>query len=89
VPGAPREQPSLHVLMFDEMAGGDLALSLANFGEHSLLIGNVRLDGIGDQEIGASARGLGELREAFLDFGLEADTKSATACVRDEHSLSH
>jgi hypothetical protein len=68
--GPPGKQPSFHVFLFDEMAGGDLALSLANFGEHSFLIGDVRLDGIGDQEIGASARGLGELREAFLDSGL-------------------
>ena len=87
--GPPGKQPRFHVFLFDEMAGGDLALSLANIREHSFLIGDVRLDGIGDQEIRASARGLGELREAFLDFGFEADTERATACVRHEHSLSH
>lgn len=87
--GSPGKQPGFHVFLFDEMAGGGLALGLANFGEHSFLIGYVRLDGIGDQEIGASARGLGELREAFLDFRLEADAERAAACVRHEHSLSH
>jgi hypothetical protein len=89
VVGSPGKQPSFHVFLFDEMAGGNLALSQANFGEHSFLIGDVRLDGIGDQEIRTSARGLGKLREAFLDFRLEADAERATACVRHEHSLSH
>ncbi len=45
---APGEKPSLHIVVLNVVAGGELAIRLADFREHSLLIGNVRLDGIGD-----------------------------------------
>ena len=56
--GAPRQEPGLHVLMLDVMASLHLAIGPADFRQHSLLVANVRLDRIGNEEVGASTRSL-------------------------------
>ena len=60
--GAPGQEPRLHVLVLDLVARFDLAIRLADFGQHPLLVGNIGLHGIGNQKVRASTRGLREPR---------------------------
>jgi hypothetical protein len=46
--GIPGKQPSLHIRVFDVMARLHLALAPLRFGEESLLVGDVRFDGVGN-----------------------------------------
>jgi hypothetical protein len=65
---APRQEPSFHIFVPDVVAGLHLPIGVPNFPQHSLLVGNVGFDGIGDQKVCASARLFGQLRKAFLDI---------------------
>ena len=85
---APGKQPSLHVFVADVVAGLHLAVGLAHFRENALLVGNVRFDSIGNQEIGAAARSFRKLCEATLGAGLEAYAESRTPCVHHEHRIT-
>jgi hypothetical protein len=67
--GAPGKQPGFHVFVSDVVAGLDLAVGLANFGEQAFLVGDVGFDGVGDEEVGAAAGGFGEMGEALFDCG--------------------
>ena len=86
---APRQQPGFHVLVPDVVAGLHLPVGLLNFRLYAFLVGNVRFDGIGDEEIRASASLLGQFREAPFDGRLEPDTERCTGSVRHEHLLAH
>jgi len=85
---APGKQPGFHVFVPDEVAGLHLAVGLAHFREHALLVCDVGFDGIGNQEIGAPARGFGQFCEPALGGGLEAYAKSRASCVRHEHRIT-
>jgi hypothetical protein len=50
--GAPGEEPGLHVFVFDVMSRLDLTGTLPSLCQQSFLVGNIRFDGIGDEEIG-------------------------------------
>lgn len=86
--GAPGQQPRLHILVPDVMAGLDLPVGLLNLRPQALLIGNVGFDGIGDEEIRAAARLLGQLREALFDARLEPDAEGRAGSVRHKHILA-
>src|SRR6516164_5334597 len=85
---APGKQPGFHVFVPDVVAGLHLAVALAYFREHALLVCDVGFDGIGNQEIGAPARGFGQFCEPALGGGLEAYAKSRASCVRHEHRIT-
>ena len=85
---APGEQPRLHVFTRDVMPGLDLAVSLADLGQHSLLVGNVRLDGIRDQKVRAAPGSLRQAGQAPFDLRFQADAESCTTCVRHEHIVT-
>ena len=85
---APGKQPGFHVFVPDVVAGLHLAVGLAHFREHALLVCDVGFDGIGNQEIGAPARGFGQFCEPALGGGLEAYAKSRASCVRHEHRIT-
>ena len=86
---APGKQPGPHVFVPDVVAGLHLAVGLAHLCKDALLIGDVGFDGIGNQKIGAAARGFRQLGEAALGFGLEAYAERSATCVRHEHSIAH
>jgi len=86
---APAQQPSLHVFVPDVVTGLHLPVGLLNLGPHALLVGNVGFDGIGDEEIRASASLLGQFRETPFDGRLEPDTECCTGGVRHKHLLAH
>ncbi len=52
---APREEPRLHIFVFDVMSRLDLSGGLASLRQQPFLVGNIGFDGIGDKEIGTSA----------------------------------
>ncbi len=56
---APGQQPGFHVLVPDVVTGFHLPVGLLYFRPHALLVGNIGFDGIGDEEIRASAGLLG------------------------------
>ena len=56
--GAPREEPGLHIFVFDIVSGLHLAGGLPSLCQQSFLVGNIGFDGIGDQEIGTPAGSL-------------------------------
>ena len=85
---APGKQPRFHVFVPDVVAGLHLAVALAHFREHALLVCDVGFDGIGNQEIGAPARGFGQFCEPALGGGLEPYAKSRASCVRHEHRIT-
>ena len=85
----PGQQPGFHVLVPDVVTGLYLLVGLLNLRPHALLVGNVGFDSIGDEEIRAAARFLGQLREALLDGRLEPDTERGTGSVRHKHLLAH
>lgn len=72
---APGQQPGSHVLVPDVVAGLHLPVGLLNLRAHALLVGNVGFDGIGDEEIRASASLLGQFRETPFDGRLEPDAE--------------
>ena len=74
--------------MPDVVAGLHLAVALAHFREHALLVCDVGFDGIGNQEIGAPARDFGQFCEPAFGGGLEAYAKSRASCVRHEHRIT-
>lgn len=86
--GAPGEQPRLHVIVADVVAGFHLPVGLANFGQHPFLVGHIGFDRVGNQEIRAAAGSLGQPRQPFLDLGFEPDAKRSTRCVRHEHIVT-
>lgn len=86
---APGEQPRLHVLGADIVACLDLTVGLTDLGQHSFLICHVAFDGVGDQEVGTAAGGLGEPSQAPFDLWFQTNTESGTTCVRHEHMLAH
>jgi hypothetical protein len=86
---APGQQPGFHVLVPDVVTGLHLPVGLLNLRSHALLVGNVGFDGIGDQEIRASAGLLGQLRETPFDSRFEPDTERGTGSVRHKHLLAH
>jgi len=86
---APRQQPGFHVFVPDVVTRFHLPAGLLNLRPHALLVGNVGFDGIGDEEIRASASLLGQLRETLFDGWLEPDTEGRTGSVRHKHLLAH
>ena len=85
---APGKQPGFHVLVPDVVTGLHLAVGLAHFREHALLVCDVGFDGIGNQDIRAPARDFGQFCEPALGGGLEAYAKSRASCVRHEHRIT-
>jgi len=85
---APGEQPGLHVLAPDVVAGFYLSVRLPHFGQHSFLVGHIRFDCIGNQEIRAAAGGFGQTGQPPLDFRFEPNAKRAASCVRHEHIIA-
>ena len=86
---APRQQPRFHVLVPDVVTGLHLPVGLLNLRPHTFLVGNIGFDGIGDEEIRASASLLGQFRETPFDGRLEPDTERGTGSVRHKHLLAH
>jgi hypothetical protein len=70
------------------MPGLHLAVCLADFSKHSLLICYVRFDRVRDEEIRASPGGFCEPGQALLYFWLEPNAQRRTSCVRHEHILA-
>lgn len=87
--GAPGQKPRFHIFVSDVVARLDLPACLPDFGAHAFLVGNVRFDSVGDQEIRASPRLSRQLREALLDGRLEPDTEGGAGSVRHKHFLAH
>src|ERR1700676_3436610 len=85
---APGKQPGLHIFVPDVVAGLHLAIGLAHLREHALLIGDVGFDSIGNQKIGAAARGFRQPCKAAFGLGLESYAESGAVCVRHEHSIA-
>jgi len=56
--GAPGEEPSFHIFVFDVVARLYLTAGLAGFRKQSFLVGNIGFDGIGNEEIGATTGSL-------------------------------
>ena len=86
---APRQQPGFHVFVPDVVTGLHLPAGLLNLRPHALLVGNVGFDGIGDEEIRASAGLPDQLRETLFDGRLEPDAERCTGSVRHKHFLAH
>ena len=86
---APGQEPRFHVLVPDIVARLHLPVGLLNLRPHALLVGNVGFDSIGDEEIRAAARLLGQFRETSFDGRLEPDTERGTGSVRHKHLLAH
>jgi hypothetical protein len=84
----PRQQPCFHVFVFDVVAGLHLAFHLTDFSQHPLLIGDVRLDRIGDEKVGTSSRQPGQLGQPLLGVCLQTDAEGCAWCVRHEHILA-
>jgi malate synthase len=53
--GAPREEPSLHILVLDVVTRFYLTVGLADFRQHLLLVANIRLDRVRNEVTRASA----------------------------------
>jgi hypothetical protein len=49
--GAPGEEPSLHIFVFDVVSRFHLVGGLPGISEQSFLVGNIGFDSIGDEEI--------------------------------------
>jgi hypothetical protein len=65
---APGEQPSFHIVVLDVVPGFYLAISMAKLRKHSFLVGDIRLDRIGDEEVGTPTGCFRQLRQSSFDF---------------------
>lgn len=72
----PGKEPGFHVLMPDVMPGLHLPVCLAQFRQHLFLVGNVGLNGIGDEKIRAAAGGLCQPGQPLFGGRFQPDTKS-------------
>lgn len=86
--GTPGEQPGLHVFVANIMAGLELAVSEAEVSAEALLVGDVRLDGIGDEEVGAAAGLASQFGEPLLGCGFQAHAEGGAFCVCHEHIMA-
>ena len=86
---APGQQPRFHIFVPDVVTGLHLPGGLLNLRAHTLLIGDIGFDGIGDKKIRASASFPGQIRKALFDGRLEPDTERGAGSVRHEHLLAH
>lgn len=86
---SPGKQPSLHVFVGDVMTSLELTIGDAEIGENALLVGNIGLDGVGNEEVSAAAGVLGELGKALLGRRLQANAEGSCACVCHEHIVTH
>jgi hypothetical protein len=65
---APGEQPSFHIVVLDVVPGFYLAISMLKLRKHSFLVGDIGLDRIGNEEVGAPAGCFRQLRQSSFDF---------------------
>jgi len=72
---APGKEPGLHVLMPDVMPGLHLPVCLAQLSQHLFLVGNVGLDCVGNEEVRASARSLGQPGQPFFGGRFQPDAE--------------
>lgn len=63
---SPGQQPSLHIFVADVVTGFDLTISLPHLSEQPLLVGDVGVNGVGDEKIRTAARSQGQTSEPFL-----------------------
>ena len=86
--GAPGEQPGLHVLAANVVTRFYLTVRLPDFGQHSLLVSHVGLDGVGNQKVRAAAGSFGQLGQTLLRVRFQANTKGSAPCVPHEHIVA-
>ena len=63
---SPGQQPSLHIFVADVVTGFDLTIGLPHFCEQPLLVGDVGVNGVGNEKIRTAAGSLGQTSEPFL-----------------------
>lgn len=71
------------------MTSLELTIGHAEIGENALLVGNIGLDGVGNEEVGAAAGILGELGKTLLGRRLQANAEGSCACACHEHIVTH
>jgi hypothetical protein len=85
---SPGKQPSLPVFVGNATTSLELTIGDAEIDENALLVGNIGLDGVRNEEIGAAARVLGKLGKALLGRRLQANAEGSCACVCNEHIVT-
>jgi hypothetical protein len=63
---SPGQQPSLHIFVADVVTGFDLTIGLPHLSEQPLLVGDVGVNGVGNEKIRTAAGSLRQTSEPFL-----------------------